>query len=288
MTPLRQRMIEDMQLRGLSSGTQKAYLRVVSELATYFNKSPEQISEEELRSYFVHLVNERKLAHSSCTVVLCGIKFLFDYTLKRDWPVLELVRPKQQKKQPAVFSREEVKLLLSCVRRDYYRVCLTTIYACGLRISEGTGLQVRHIDSARMQLHLRLSKRNKDRRVPLPDAVLQQLRQFWVTHRNPVWIFPKRNRGSVIPNATSSMSTTCVSDAFRAALNDSGIAKAATVHTLRHSWATHLLEAGVHLRQIQVWLGHTSINTTARYTHLTQQGETIAQTQLNALIASLP
>ena len=288
MTALRKRMIEDMQLRGLAEGTQKAYVRVVRDLATYYNKSPDQISDEQLRLYFLYLKDEKKLARSSCTVVICGIKFLFEYSLGRSWPMLERVRPQKEKKQPIILSQSEVYRILASVNQAHYRICLTTIYVCGLRVSEGTGLQVNHIDSDRMQLHLRDCKGNKDRRVPLPDAVLQQLRQFWVTHRNPVWIFPKRNRGSVIANATSSMSTTCVADAFRAALNDSGIAKAATVHTLRHSWATHLLEAGVHLRQIQVWLGHTSINTTARYTHLTQQRETIAQTQLNALIASLP
>ena len=181
-----------------------------------------------------------------------------------------------------------MKHLLGCVRRGYYRVCLTTIYAVGLRISEGTGLQVSHIDSARMQLHLRLSKGNKDRRVPLPDAILQQLREFWVTHGNPVWIFPSRSTGGrIVPNATRSMSSAGVANAFKAALNDSDISKAATVHTLRHSWATHLLEAGVHLRQIQVWLGHTSLRTTVFYTHLTQKSEAIAQAQLNELIASL-
>jgi integrase/recombinase XerD len=121
MTPLRQRMIEDMQLRGLSHNTQLAYVRVVNALATHYNKSPDQISKEELRSYFVYLVNERQLAPSSCTVALCGIKFLFDYTLKRQWTILELVRPQKQKKQPVVLSREEVKHLLSYIRKDCYR-----------------------------------------------------------------------------------------------------------------------------------------------------------------------
>ncbi len=288
MTPLRQRMIEDMQLRGLSPGTQKAYVRVVRDLAKYYNKSPDQISDEELRRYFLYLKDEKKLARSSCTVVICGIKFLFEYSLGRDWPILERVRPKKEKKQPIILSQDEVYRILSCVHQPHYRTCLNTIYVCGLRVSEGTGLQVRHIDSARMQLHLRNSKGGKDRRVPLPEQTLQDLRQFWVTHRNPVWLFPQRDRRGVLPDANSAMSKKGVSTAFKAALLQSGVTKPATIHTLRHSWATHLLEAGVHLRLIQQWLGHSSPKTTALYLHLTQKAEAVAVTRLNELVARLP
>ena len=165
-------------------------------------------------------------------------------------PVFERIRPKKETKQPVILSRGEVHDILSRIRLPHYRVCLSTIYACGLRISEGAGLQVAHIDSARMQLHIHSGKGNKDRRVPLPEQSLSQLRQFWVTHRHPVWLFPKRNRGGMIPEAKSAMSSVSVGSAFKAALAESGVGKAATVHTLRHSWATHLLEAGVHLRLI--------------------------------------
>jgi site-specific recombinase XerD len=280
-------MIEDMQLRGLSPRTQEAYVRAVRYLAAYYNKSPDQIGEEELREYFLYLKDERRLSRSSCTVALCGIKFLYEYTLRRRWPVFELIRPKKEKKQPVILSREEVQRILGCIQKDQYRVCLSTIYACGLRISEGTGLQVKQIDSARMQLHIQLSKGNKDRRVPLPNQTLQQLRQFWVTHRNPVWLFPKRTRGGVQVNAKAPMSVSQVSRTFKLALAESGVSKAATVHTLRHSWATHLLEAGVHLRLIQEWLGHSSPKTTTLYTRLTQKAEAIAVTQLNELVATL-
>jgi site-specific recombinase XerD len=280
-------MIEDMQLRGLSAHTQRAYARAVRELAVYYNKSPDQVSEEELRDYFLYLKDERKLSRSSCTVALCGIKFLVEYTLKQKMPVFERIRPKREKKQPVILSRNEVYAILSWVRLHHHRVCLSIIYACGLRISEGAGLQVSYIDSARMQLHIRSGKGNKDRRVPLPEQSLQALRQFWVTHRHPVWLFPKQIRGSVIPEAQNAMSTRSVGNAFKAALAESAVTKAATVHTLRHSWATHLLEAGVHLRLIQQWLGHSSPQTTARYTHLTQQAEALAVTQVNELIAGL-
>jgi site-specific recombinase XerD len=280
-------MLEDMRLRGLSIGTQQAYVRVVRDLAVYYNKSPDQIGEEELRGYFLYLKDERKLSRSSCTVALCGIKFLYEYTLKREWPILERIRPKKIKKQPVILSRDEVYQILSCIQRKHHRACLNTIYACGLRVSEGVGLQVSDIDSARMQLHIREGKGGKDRRIPLPDQSLQDLRQFWVTHRHPVWVFPKRHRGGVLADANGAMSRKSVSTAFKAALAESGVTKAATIHTLRHSWATHLLEAGVHLRLIQQWLGHSSPKTTAQYMHLTQKAEAAALGQLNELVASL-
>lgn len=288
MTPLRQRMIEDMQLRGLSPKTQRAYVGAVRALAEYYNRSPDHISEEELREYFLYLKNERCLSRSSCTVALCGIKLFYEYTLRRQWPVFELIRPKKEKKLPVVLSVEEVRQILGYLRRPHYRVCLSTIYACGLRISEGTSLQVRDIDSARMQIHVHLGKGNKDRYVPLPTQTLQQLRCFWATHRHPEWLFPARTRGGVRFTATTPMSTAGVSKAFKAALGESGVTKAATVHTLRHSWGTHLLEAGVHLRLIQSWLGHSSPKTTAIYTHLTRKAEEIALTTINELMEEMP
>jgi site-specific recombinase XerD len=225
-------MIEDMQLHGLAPRTQEAYVRAVRDLAAYYNKSPDQISEEEIRRYFLYLKDERQLSRSSCTIALCGIKFLYKYTLRRRWQVFDLIRPKKEKKQPVILSREEVKCILGCVHTEPYRVCLSTIYACGLRISEGTGLQVSQIDSARMQLHIR-GKGNKDRRVPLSEPILQQLRDFWVTHRNPVWLFPKRTRGSVQPGAKAPMSTRQVERTFKLALAESGVSKAATVETVK-------------------------------------------------------
>ena len=288
MTPLRQRMIEDMQLRGLSATTQRAYVRVVRQLAEYYNRSPDQISEEEMRAYFLYLRNEKRLARSTITVALCGMKFFYEYTLKQQWPMFELIRPKKERKLPVVLSAEEVRQILNCVHRPHYRVCLSTIYSCGLRISEGAGLQVGDIDSARKQIHVHLGKGNKDRYVPLPVQTLEQLRRFWVTHRHPKWLFPARTRWKALSESTAPMSTTGVRNAFKAALTESGVTKAATVHTLRHSWGTHLLEAGVHLRLIQSWLGHSSPKTTAIYTHMTRKAEEIALTTINDLMDVLP
>ncbi len=288
MTPLRQRMIEDMQLQGLSPGTQQAYVRAVRQLADYYHRSPAAINEEELRAYFLYLKNEKRCSRSSCTVALCAIKFFYQYTLKQDWPVLGIIRPEKEKKIPVVLSQEEVRAIINGVRKPHHRVCLSTIYGSGLRISEGVGLQVREIDSARRQLHIRSGKGNKDRCVPLPVTTLTQLRQFWCSHRHPVFLFPARTRGGVLhPEAPSAMSPSSVNAAFRAALAESGVNKAATVHTLRHSWATHLLEAGVHLRLIQSWLGHSSLKTTAHYMHLTQKSATLALDKLNELLESL-
>jgi site-specific recombinase XerD len=280
-------MIEDMKLRGLAPRTQQAYVRVVRDLAVHYNKAPDQLSDEELRRYFVYLTTERQLARSTCTVVLCGIKFLYEYTLKREWPLLTLVRPGKAKTLPVILSTAEVGQLLSRVRSAHCRVCLHTIYACGLRISEGVGLRVQDIDSARMQVLIRSSKGNKDRYVPLPEPILVQLRQYWLTHRHAAYVFPKRTRGGVHPKAESSMSRELVWRAFKATLAESGVRKAATVHTLRHSWATHLLEAGVPLRLIQQWMGHSSPKTTLLYTHVTQQAEASALDKLSALIAAL-
>jgi|APSaa5957512622_1039677.scaffolds.fasta_scaffold46423_1 integrase/recombinase XerD len=287
MTRLRKRMIEDMQLRGLSPNTQKAYVNAVRQLSKYYGHSPDQISEEELRAYFLYLKNERKLSRGSRKVALCAIKFMYEYTLKRRCPVFDLFRPEKEKKLPVVLSTEEVQQILGCLRKPHYQVCLSTIYACGLRISEGGGLQVREIDSDRMQLHLRSGKGNKDRYVPLPERTLTQLRSFWVTHKHPTWLFPAQSRWGIRSDATTSMSANSIGEAFKAALAESGVTKMATVHTLRHSWATHLLEAGVHLRVIQMWLGHSSPRTTAIYTHLTRKVETVALAQLNELIETL-
>ncbi len=285
MTPLRQKLIEDLQLRDLSETTQKAYVGAVGQLAAYYNKSPDQISEEELRQYFLYLKNVKQCARSTSTVALCGIKFFYEQTLKQQWTRLKFIRPGKEHKLPVVLSREEVQRLLSGLRQMHYRVCLSTIYSCGLRLQEGVDLQVSHIDSGRMQLHIQQGKGNKDRYVPLPERTLELLRQYWVSHRHQVWLFPKRKKWTgVVAGSTVPMSARGVQQAFKATLSESGLHKPATVHTLRHSWATHLLEDGVNLRLIQSYLGHSSPSTTAIYTHLTAKAETMATESINRLM----
>src|SRR4030042_6371114 len=236
MTALRQKMIEDLQLHSFLERTQDSYLRAVRQLAAYFNKSPDHSSEEELRQYFLYLKNVKKASRSTITLALCGIKFFYERTLQRQWAVLALLRPQPEKKLPVVLSVDEVRQVLARVRRWRYRVGLSTIYACGLRLQEGLHLQIGHIDGGRQLLHVCHGKGGKDRYVPLPQPVLEMLRQYWATHRHPVWIFPSSHHAVKRP-----MDPSGVQRPFQGALLDSGIQKHATVHTLRHSYATHLL-----------------------------------------------
>jgi integrase/recombinase XerD len=231
-TPLRQKMIEDMQLHGFAARTQEAYLLAVSQLARHYHKSPDQINEEELRQYFLFLTNEKHAARSTCTIALCGIKFFFERTLDRQWKTLDFLRPLKEKKLPAVLSQQEVARLLSCIHIQEYRVCLTLIYSCGLRLLEGVRLQVKDIDGNRKMLHVCLAKGGKDRYVPLPEASLEMLRRHWQTHRNRVWLFPAlRGDGSRSAEANGPMCETGVQRALHAALIESSIHKKVTVHT---------------------------------------------------------
>jgi integrase len=284
-------MIEDLQLRGYSDGTQTLYVNAVRQLCKHYDKSPGRITEEELRDYFLYGKNVKKWARSTSTIALCGIKFFFENTIQRPWPTLLFIRPGHEKKLPVVLSRDEVRAILSNLELLRYRVCLTTIYACGLRVSEGINLRIEHIDSARGFIHVQGSKGKmgkKDRYVPLPKKTLQLLRQQWKSHRNKVWLFPSAGHsGKDMPCATRPISKSSVNSAFRKALKTAGISKKATVHSLRHSWATHLLEAGVNLRLIQVWLGHKSPSTTSIYTHLTEKAKTMAIKTINELMADL-
>lgn len=288
MTELRKRMIECLQLRGLSARTQEMYVRAVRQLAEHYHKSPDVITEEELRQYFLYIKNVKQYSRSASTIALCGIKFFFEHTLYRDWTTLRFVRAPREKKLPVILSFEEVRRLLGCVRLPRYRVCLSTIYSCGLRLQEGTHLHVQDIDSARLLIHIRCGKGGKDRYVPLPQRTLEQLRQYWITHRHPVLIFPAPGRGGTgLATATAPMPRSSVQGAFREALQDSGLHKHASVHTLRHSWATHLLEAGVNLRLIQAYLGHSSPTTTSLYTHLTARAEQLGLEAINRLLGEL-
>ena len=289
MSPLQQRMLEDMQLRGLSARTQEAYARAVWQLAQYYRRRPEQLSEEELRQYFLYLTNEKKLARPTATIALCGIKFFYEQTLKQPWPTLRFVRPPREWKLPVVLSRKEVRRILQEVRIPVYRACLTTIYACGLRLLEGTRLQVPDVDSARRLLHIH-GKSKQDRYVPLPQSTLQLLRAHWRTHRSPLWLFPAPTRHGLahsLAHAGGPVTRSSLQSAFRSAVQRAGINKRAHVHTLRHSYATHLLEANFNLRVIQDHLGHRSPRTTAIYTHLTHAVRAAVTEPLNQLMADL-
>lgn len=288
MTPLRRKMIEDMQLHGLSGATQKSYVGHVRQLAAYYRRSPAQLSEEEVRRYLLYLQNEKRAAPATCGVAVAALRFFYHHAMQREWSLFDLVRSRREKKLPVVLSQDEVQRILGCVRRQRHRVCLTTIYTCGLRISEGTRLQVSQIDSEYMRLHICQGKGNKDRYVPLPQHTLDLLRQYWATHRHAKWLFPgKPGNARPLAMAKNPVVAVTVNRAFNAALATSGVQKPATVHTLRHSWATHLLEAGIHLRFIQTWLGHQHLSSTAIYTHLTNEAAAEAAITINQLMDGL-
>jgi integrase/recombinase XerD len=280
MSTIRQRMIEDMQLHGYSARTQTSYLGAVRGLAGHYHRSPETITQDELRSYFLYLVKERGVARSTMMIHLSGIRFFFEKTLKREWHLFDLVRPQKRKKLPVVLSPEEVKRLLSLVQNPAVRMALTVIYACGLRLSEGLQLKVQDIDSSRMLLWVRNGKGGKDRCAPLPERVLELLREYWKLRHPRLYLFTN-------PKNRDPFSTTTLQKTFKIALIQSQIRKEASIHTLRHSYATHLLERGINLRVIQELLGHQSPQTTARYTHLTDKGfHTLVET-VNQLTADL-
>ena len=289
MSPLQQRMLEDMQLRGLSARTQEAYARAVWQLAKHYHRRPDQLGDEDLRQYFLYLTKEKKIARPTATIALCGIKFFYEQTLQQAWPTLRFVRPAREWKLPVVLSRKEVRQILGVVRIPVYQVCLKTIYACGLRLLEGSHLQVADVDSARMALHIH-GKGKQDRYVPLPQSTLQLLRAHWRTHRSPLWLFPAPTRHGLahsLAHDGGPVTRSSLQSAFRAALKRSGLNKWAHVHTLRHSYATHLREAGVNLRVIQDHLGHRSLRTTAIYTHLTRELRATVTDPLNHLMADL-
>lgn len=285
-------MIEEMQLRNFSKRTQESYIRSVRQLAEHYGKSPEVINDEELRQYFLYVKNVKKWARPTSTIALCGIKFVCEQVLKRDISQLDVIRARREKKLPVILTIQEVKAILGQVRLFRHRVCLTTIYSCGLRLGEGTTLQVPDIDSTRVVLHIRGAKGAKDRYVPLPERTLLLLREHYSRHRNPTWIFPQAGKGrsdceSRMRRAKKPVSKSVIQAAFRKALKASGINKRACVHSLRHSYATHLLEADVSLRQIQENLGHSTPSTTAIYAHLTDKARTAAADRLNQLMADL-
>ena len=285
MSTLRDQMTKDMQLRGYSQRTQEAYLRAVRKLAEHYGKRPDQLSEEQVRNYFLYLKNQKNFAPSSMKIAYCGIKFFFTHTLKRDWSTLNLIRAERQHRLPDVLTIDELQSIIGAVRTQHNKAYLWTAYSCGLRLHEGLHLQVSDIDSSRMMVHVHRGKGAKDRYVPLPASTLAVLRDYWKTHRNPVWIFPALGRDQKqAATATRPMPKSTVQGALRRVVEQLGLKKRISMHTLRHSYATHLLEAGVNLRMIQRYLGHRSLQTTTLYLHLTNKGEEDAYRRLNELM----
>lgn len=262
MTPLRQRMSEDMQIRNLALNTQRSYLEQISRFARHFGKSPELLGPGEIRAYQLHLTQDRRLSPSSVLVAVAAIRFLYKITLKRDWNIDEVIPAcRKPQKLPVVMSPEEVNRFLVAVKNPKHRVILTVCYAAGLRISEAVRLTPDAIDSQRMVIRVEAGKGGKDRYVMLSPKLLDILRTYWRKARPQHWLFPGDLPGQPI-------STCAVEIVCKQAREQAAIAKPVTPHSLRHAFAVHLLESGADVRTIQLLLGHRSLSTTARYLRL--------------------
>jgi site-specific recombinase XerD len=285
MTPLRQQMIAALQLSGKGERTQQAYVREVRLLSQFYGKSPDLISEPELQHYFLHRKNVDGLAPASMRICYSGIRFFYQHVLHRDWHTLSLIRAQTEHRLPAVLSIQEVRRLLKAATPLHNQVYFTTVYSLGLRLHEALSLQVADLDGQRLQVHVHRGKGAKDRYVPLPKDTLALLRTYWKTHQNPTWIFPATGRDQKQSStATAPMRRNSVQGALRTAKRRAGLTKTGVaIHTLRHSYATHLLEAGVNLRLIQRYLGHPRLETTMVYLHLTQTGHDDAYQRINSL-----
>ena len=268
----------------MSERTQESYTRAVRMLVDFSGKTPDEITEPELEDYFLHRRNTDKWSAATMRIAYSGIKFFFLNVLKCDWHIFNYLNAKRERILPCILSKEEVFRILDHVTTFHNYTFLSTVYACGLRISEALGLQVSDIDSQRMMIHVHRGKGAKDRYVPLPQDTLRLLRRYWLTHKNPVLVFPALGRGhNKGPTATTPMAIESVQGAFRRAKLAAGITKRrVSVHTLRHCYATHLLEAGVNPRIIQRYMGHSQLETTMVYFHLTQKGTEDAYTIINS------
>ena len=260
MTELRTRMATDLRVRNYSEKTIKVYLGHVARFARHFGRSPDELGAEEVRAFQQFMV-ERHLSVANQTQFVSALRFLYRVTLDREEMVRRLPYPRKCLKLPVVLTREEVAQLLGAVSNSKHRAILSATYAAGLRVSEVAHLKPEDIDSRRMLIYVRQGKGRKDRIVMLAQSLLSELREYWLEYRPTLWLFPGQTRSQ--PISTRSVQHMC-----RAACRQAGITKPATVHTLRHSFATHLLDAGTDLRAIQVLLGHNSVKTTTRYTHV--------------------
>lgn len=282
----RERMSEDMRLRDYRPRTQEGYALAVRQFMDRMQRPPEELTDQDVRDYFLYLRQDRKLAPSSINLAVHALRFFFLHTLHRDWPVFTLLRVHKPRMLPVVLSAGEVRAVLSAVRHPVRRMALSTIYALGLRLGEGLRLQSSDIDSERLMVWVRDGKGARDRGVPLPRPLLSRLRHYWKHEREVTstsYLFVPREG----TQRSAPLHQTTLQKTFTAARQDAGLSKHASIHTLRHSYATHLLESGVSLRTIQQVLGHKSMRTTELYMHVTQPGQEQLQEVLDRLMADL-
>ena len=277
---LYQQHLTNLTLQGKRPATIDAYSRAVRRLSAFFDRAPDAMTADDLKTYFASLI----ATHSWSTVKLDrnGLQFFYRYTLDRQWEWLNIVKPPQVKRLPDVLTSAQVGLLISMTVKCRYQVFFLVLYTLGLRLCEELNLTIVDIDSASMQVHVRDGKGGKDRLVPLPSRTLAALRGYWATHRHPRLLFPKMG-----PDSDSPMDKGSVQKALKQVLADCDIHQHISPHSLRHCYATHLLEQGLDLRSLQALLGHASLNTTARYTHLTRVKQADSVLAVNQLADKL-
>lgn len=261
MTSLRQRMLEDLQIRNYAPTTMECYVRSVAEFAKHFNRPPDQLGPEEIRSWQLFLIREKRVKLSSYIQAVCGLRFFYSNTLNRKIEIERIPLPRYEQKLPVILGKEEVKALLEAPKNLGHRAILATLYGGGLRVSEATNLKVSDIDGARKVISIRGGKGHKDRQVMLSAPLREVLVAYYRWKRPTDWLFPGGKPGCPISRET-------VFETCRKAARQAGISKPVHPHSLRHAFATHLLEDGVNLLVIQTLLGHRSLRTTARYLHV--------------------
>jgi len=281
MTPLREKMISEMQLHRLASTTQDSYLRSVEGLAKYFNLSPDKIDEDKLKEYILHLVNKRCLKWSTINTITAGLRFLYARTLDRKDIALSIPIKKTPSRLPEIFSPDELLKFFSSIRNLKHRVMIMTAYAGGLRIGEIIKLKVSDIDSKRMLIRVQMGKGGRDRYTILSARLLEELRVYWKRYRPKYWLFTNERTKNHITKS-------CPHLAFERARKKLGIKKQVTFHSLRHGFATHMLEAGVDIRTIQVLMGHATINSTAAYLHIARKRLSLSKSPLDLLYVPDP
>jgi len=297
--PSIQQYAQLVELKDYRPATKKEYVRMVRRLGDHVQCDPAALNENQIREYFLFLRQEKKFGRSAMTIAKAALRGFFCEQLKvQGWTVFNELRIACPQVLPVVLSREEVAKVLGVVQEPRFSACLRLIYHCGLRVGEAVQVQVNDLHGRENppRLHVRNGKGGKDRYVPLASVMVEDLRAFWKTHRHPRWLFPApgrawAERGSTLQSrmhqATAPMSVSAVQNTFRLARAQSGINPQSTVHTLRHSYATHLLEEGVSLRQISHYLGHESLDTTVIYTHLTAISEARTHAALQVLYRNL-
>ena len=283
--PLFEKMQQCLVLQGSRPKTVEAYTRAVRRVATFFDRCPDELTADDLKDYFAGLVK----SHSWSTVKLdrCGLQFFYRHVLNKVWDWVTIVKPPTVRSLPDILTQEETFKVINITRKLRYRIFFLTAYSMGLRLGECMQLEVGDIDGERHRVHIRGAKGGKDRFVPLPEVTLEALRRFWMTHRNPRLLFPNCLGNSCrIRRAERSMDRGGVQAAIKAAVADCGIRRKISMHSLRHSYATHLLELGVDLREIQSILGHARPETTAQYAQLTNVTSTNATEMLRLMFTS--